>query len=187
MARDGCDDLIVMSNEHWVEVIGTLEANLLVGATVLHLGLSPLIKLLVNRYPLHVVATLDDVVHDDDMPSTSFDIVIVHLPSFKDDSFKRLLKYMAFEYLLVLSHSCSGSPTDLHVQRFNGTRSYYSLVEDVCAEADVDVGGSLFRLVLTGTEEEWSAGRYILSRRIKTATEILVTRRTMTTNNRLFV
>jgi len=205
-ASVGSDNLILMSNEHWVEIIGALEANLLVGATVLHLGLSPLIKLLTNRYPLHVVVTLDDIQEgesDDSnerlqwvklgtdtdhhhIPSTNFDIVIVHLPSFKDESFKRLLKYMTFEYLLVLSNSCSGSPTDLHFERFDGTRSY-SLVEDVCAEADLDVGGSLFRQVLRGTEEEWYAGRYILSRRIKTSTEILVTRHVKTTNNHLFV
>ena len=102
----------------------------------------------------------------------------ISLIFFAVDSFRRLLKQIVFEYLLILSNSCSGSPTDLHFD----TRAY-TLVEDVCAEASVDVGASLFRQVLNDTKEEWHKERYMISRRLKTDTGILVTRRAVTSHS----
>lgn len=191
-AAERNENLILMSKEHWVEVVSLLEANLFVDASFAHLGLSPLVRLLVNRYHLHVIASNEDfqkqkfdvgerlrwtTIDSSNFPTDAFDIAVVHLPGLMNDSFKRFLKESTFEYLLILSNSCSGSPTDLH---FEGVEARsYSLVEDVCAEADIDVGASLFRQILNGTEEEWHSERYMVSRRIKTRAEILVTRRSL--------
>ena len=206
--RNDDDAILVMSNDHISEVMNLLEVNLLPGASFIHLGISPLLDLLIRQYPFHVVITNENhvilendknvrtdnkrvhLVHFDEaqsklggLPNKDFDIAVVHLPSLLNSSnnFPQFLSLLKYDYLLVLSNSCSGSPTDLHYMNLNGDSSWsYSLIEDVCAEADEDVGSSLFRRLIVGTEDEWYSNRYIVSRRIKTSSEILVTRRVIT-------